>query len=219
MRIDPEDLRRHYASLPDGALMSLDRAELTDLAKAIYDNELAQRKLRLATEEEGLDEPIRDDTGLGLEDDDDETDGMDVDSGPSPDWLEDAACACSFAMRSANAHSPSAVNARLALRRAGVPCHAMMSEEERPTADPSPIYAVRLLVPGGLALYAMSILDRDVFNEDQEAEWRANFEVLSDDELLALSPEALCAGLLDKVARLKRAYGDEIARRKLSRRG
>lgn len=43
MQIDPEEFRRHYASLSDEALLEIDRAELVDVAQHCYDEELAQR--------------------------------------------------------------------------------------------------------------------------------------------------------------------------------
>ena len=71
------------------------------------------------------------------------------------------------------------------------------------------------MVPGGLALHATSVLDRDMFNEEKEEAWRNHFEELSDSELQALDPDLFCAGYLDLVARLRRAYDNEIARREL----
>jgi hypothetical protein len=36
---------------------------------------------------------------------------------------------------------------------------------------------------------------------------------LTDRELGELNPSVICAGLVDRMARLKRAYNDEVARR------
>jgi hypothetical protein len=72
----------------------------------------------------------------------------------------------------------------------------------------------RALVPASLNLKAISVLDKEIFNADLEADWRAHFAALSDEELRALNPEIICAGLLDRVERLTRAYTDEIARRR-----
>ena len=191
MRIDLDDLRRHYASLPDGALLALNRGELSDAAKPLYDEEVARRKLSPEQED------------------------VQFDSGPEPDWLDDAACACAFSVRSRNSND-AATDAYAALHAAGIPCHLITSEEEPPQADPTPRYTLRLMVPLASTLHAASVLDRDIFNEEQEAEWRANFEALSDDELLALNPDILCAGLLDRIARLKKAFEEEIERRQLA---
>ena len=45
MRITAEDLRQHYASLPDAELLSLNRDDLTDFARPCYDREMARRGL------------------------------------------------------------------------------------------------------------------------------------------------------------------------------
>jgi hypothetical protein len=63
-------------------------------------------------------------------------------------------------------------------------------------------------------MHATSVLDRDLFNAQQEESWRAHLEVLSDAELSRLNPKVFCAGLLDRAARMKKAYEDEVARRK-----
>ena len=47
MPIDPADLRRHYASLTDEALLEIERDELVDAAQHIYDDELAERGIVL----------------------------------------------------------------------------------------------------------------------------------------------------------------------------
>jgi hypothetical protein len=43
--IDPESLREHYAALSDEALMALNRGELTEFARAFYDEEIERRGL------------------------------------------------------------------------------------------------------------------------------------------------------------------------------
>lgn len=207
MRINPDDLRRHYASLPDGALLALDRNELTDLAKMIYDEEAAKRGLT-----GGQEYPVELDHGA------DEMQGVEevtgVETEDEPDWMDEAACACSFTVRSRQP-SDAAADACSVLKAARIPCHLSITQEEPPKAETGPWYAHRLMVPHGMALHAISVLDHDLFNEEQEAEWRSSFEMLSDEELSAIDPEVLCSGLLDRVARLRRAYADEMARRNL----
>ena len=44
MQIDPEDFRKHYASLSDQALLEWDRNELVEVAQRCYDAELARRR-------------------------------------------------------------------------------------------------------------------------------------------------------------------------------
>ena len=48
MEIDPEELKRHYADLSDEGLLSIDRADLIELAQTYYDAEVASRGLHLA---------------------------------------------------------------------------------------------------------------------------------------------------------------------------
>ena len=63
-------------------------------------------------------------------------------------------------------------------------------------------------------LNAISVLDKEIFNAELEADWRTHFAALSDEQLHALKPEVICAGLPDRVERLTRAYHDEIAKRR-----
>jgi hypothetical protein len=69
------------------------------------------------------------------------------------------------------------------------------------------------MVPGALSLKATSVLDRDLFNEELEETWRTHFDELSDQELRDLHADDLCAGLLDRAARLKRVYEEALVRR------
>jgi hypothetical protein len=203
MRINTEDLRRHYQSLPDGALEALDRAELTDAARMVYDEEVRRRGLISGKAAEWPDQP-------------EDIEDLDVDAGPEPDWLNDAACACSF--YAPNQYSnDGAADASAALQAAGIPCHIVMHEEDPPKASVAKQRYLRVMVPVPLALHAMSVLDTAIFNAEQEAEWRAGLEMLSDNDLRKLKPEILCAGLLDRVARLQKAYEDELERRRLVR--
>ena len=203
MKIDKEGLRRHYKTLSDEELLALDPAELTDLAQAVYGEELERRGLAngetAAEEEAGEEAPSFADLA---EDDSDDAD-------EAPDWLDDAACACAFSRYGDNDYAEQVATARRALRAAGIPCVLITQQAE--SMEGHDEYCV--MVPGALALPATSVLDRDVFNARQEADWRAHLEALSDRELAALDPGVICAGLLDRVARLKRAYHEEAARR------
>ena len=69
------------------------------------------------------------------------------------------------------------------------------------------------MAPAPLTLKATSILDKEIFNPQIEADWRIHLESLTDTELAALNPDVICAGLLDRIARLKRRYNDEVSRR------
>jgi hypothetical protein len=230
VRIDLEDLRRHYAELSDEELEEIEAADLTEAAKAVYEAEFARRKLPSRPEAEEAGES--DDGSASINQTEDIVNALrefDIDTGQPPDWLEDAACACSFATHPRNIHLPMAVKARAILRRAGIPFYITMDQDEdnAPQAQSVPQYpldgmvrsglpqnaTIRVMVPGALAFHATSILDLEIFNAEKEAEWRNHFEELSDAELNALDPEILCLGLRDLMARLRRAYDDEIARR------
>jgi hypothetical protein len=209
MRIDPEDFRRHYAMLSDEALFALNRGELIEMAQACYDAEVARRKAALEQPDgESEDAPLA--MPLTME----EEDEFDIDE-PSPHWLDDAACACTFTVNPGAANPPDLAKVRGVLRAAGIPCHITMNEiEEEPKAPSRIRHEYCLMVPGGLNLNATSVLDRDLFNAEHEADWRSHLEALSDEELRELNPKVFCAGLLDRAARLKRAYEDEVARRR-----
>jgi hypothetical protein len=212
VRIDPEELRRHYRMLPDKALAELKRDELTEVAQAIYDEEVQHRESLAVVSDV---ETVGQQAAASEEDEEELAAALEGESAPEPHWLEDSACACAFAVDSARGEVTIAARARGALRAAGIPCHIEMVSEIPARVEPRPQTSLRLLVPGALALHATSVLDASIFNPELEADWRANFEALSDEELGELDPEVFCAGLLDRVARLKRAYGEEIARRKL----
>jgi hypothetical protein len=185
LKIDPEEIRRHYASLTDEALLDLNPNELSEAARSIYDEALAQRYA----------DPERQDP-LGLAGD------------AAPDWLEDAACAISFPTYPGSQYASDAAEICEALGAAGIPCHITARKQ-----DGDGFYEYCVMVPGALNLLAVSVLDKEVLNARVEAEWRTHFQVLSDEDLSALSPETICAGFQDRIERLTRAYNDEVARR------
>jgi hypothetical protein len=208
LQLDLAYLRRHYAGLSDESLLEIDRGELVEAAQKCYDEELARRK------------PARPAApAASLEPQDDQVDDdaePDTDAGSGPAWLEDGACACAFVESPGSDAAGDAANARGALEDARIPCYVAVEKLPPESAVPGREREYRVLVPGALNLHAVSVLDRDVFNQHVEADWRAHFEVLSDDALLALDSEIICAGLVDRVERLKRAYSDELARRGLT---
>ena len=53
MKVTAEDLARHYGAMSDGELLSIDREELHDLARACYEQELARRSLESGDDEAG----------------------------------------------------------------------------------------------------------------------------------------------------------------------
>ena len=122
--------------------------------------------------------------------------------------MENAAEACSFASRPGSYVAPEAAAACDVLRAAGIPS-SIVTEED------SSEKLFRVMVPAPLILNASSVLDKEIFNVQLESNWRTLLNALSDEELRALSPDAMCAGFADRIARLKAAYRDEIARRRL----
>ena len=62
---------------------------------------------------------------------------------------------------------------------------------------------------------ATNILDRDIFNDDFEALWRTQLEMLSDRELAEAEPREVFCGLFDRMERVVRVYGEELSRRGL----
>jgi hypothetical protein len=196
MQVTRDELRRHYASLSDEMLAEIDPAGLTDVARTCYLREVDERGLAGEAAPATADAEVED----SLEAD--------------PDWLDHAACPCSYTATPGSNHAPDAARARDVLLAANVPCHLSLSTADPRNADSQAYDEYRVLVPEPLNLKAISVLDKEVFNVELEDDWRAHFAALSDDELREVRPEVVCAGLLDRVDRLTRAYNDEIARRR-----
>jgi len=202
MPVDIENLRRHYASLSDDALLEVNRAELVAAAQNCYDEEITRRGLSASNEvtrEQGEIE-----AGVVLTRDENE-----------PEWIEEAAEVYSILLRPGMTGATDIDAARSALLEAGVPCFLDVLEE--PSDDPNiqPTQRWRILVPGELNLQATSILERDIFNEEFEAVWRHHLEALSDEELQATEPQDVLCGLFDRVQRVLQAYEDEWEKRGL----
>ena len=213
MQIDRQELHDYYAALSDEELLALDRTELTAEARKYYDAELvkrgpAQYKTEGPAELQAPGPPFPQ-AGDGNE----EGVTLDFDTGAEPDWLENAACAIAYTVYPGGSAASDAETALEVLLAAGIPCHISVSGPD-PQDDSQPRHEYRVMVPGARNLEATSVLDTEIFNPKEEALWRAHFEALSDKELRALRFEAICAGLRDRIERLKRAYGDEIARRR-----
>src|SRR5579871_2160140 len=172
MQIDTEYLRRHYASLSDDTLEEIDRSELVDTARECYDQELRRR-------------------GLSIK-------AAPTDPGVEPTWLPDAAEVLSRADITGQPPNDVMVDARNALEASGIPCYLNLFEDPQ-SEEIKRTHSWRLLVPGPLNQRATSILDRDLFNEDFEAEWRTHLELLSDEELAEMKPEVACCGLFDRI--------------------
>lgn len=208
MAVDPEYLRRHYASLSDEALLDINPDELVEAARACLDAELRKRE---------LDEPV--DVAAADEDAEYDEESSDGD-GSAPEWLEEGAEVYSAVVREGVMSVPQAHHARRALEAAGIPCfldiHEEEVEEEEEPAPRGPVRRWRVLVPGKLNLEATGVLQREIFNDDFEAGWRTHLEVLSDEEVAALDPRDVFCGLFDQIDRVNRAYREELVRRRLA---
>ncbi len=199
MPVDLEYLLRHYASLSDEALLELDRSELVETARKCYDEELARRK------PVGLTKPSVQTTDL---------ESHLPDYTNKPEWLDEASEVFSQYEAAGVTTAPEIANARDALEAAGIPCYLDLADppEEKPLAQKPP-RLWRLMVPGDLNQRATSILERDIFNAEFEAEWKTHLEMLSDEELRGMDPHVAFCGLFDRVERVTRAFDEEIARR------
>jgi len=210
LQIDLEYLRRHYAALSDEALEEIDETELVDQARRIYDEELTQRKLGprgKALPIDSSDDGDEERSGGGSDDA--------LDGGPEPDWIGDSAVAASFLASPGGESAQDAAEARDAPEAAGIQCYLATAKVEPPRVAARPQEEYRLLVPGKLSLEAESVLDKEIFNREIEAQWKTHFEMLSDEELRALDLDVLLAGLEDRIARMSRAYREELAQREL----
>jgi len=215
MRIDPEDLRRHYESLSDEGLLDINRSDLAPVAQGIYAQEIARRGLDHPPEEEedAYHRPLpvfkpgeHWDFASGL--------GADTDDGPPPAWLEDAACPWSAYIHGDVDYIGTGAEVQTALREAGIPNRIVVKPPEaEPPSTPRSLYCV--MVPGDLGTRAYYVVERKVFNRMAVAEWRSQLQAFSDEELRTLSPEDFWGALLDRAESMKRAYLDEIARRNL----
>ena len=217
MRIDPEDLRRHYESLSDEGLLDIDRSDLVPVAQGIFDEEIARRGLERPPEEkeegdgDGYHRPLPVFRAAADWDFASQL-GADTDDGPSPAWLENAACPWSAYIYPDADYIGTGVEVQAALREAGIPSRIVVNPSE-PPPTPGSLYCV--MVPGDLATRACSVVERRVFNRMAVAEWRSQLQAFSDEQLRALNPEDFWGALLERAESLKQAYLDEIARRNL----
>jgi hypothetical protein len=189
MKIDPEYLRQHYASLSDDALLEIDGSELVETARTILEAEVSRRNL-------GKGDPTV--------------------AGGKPEWLEEAAEVVAYAMRPDGQPPQAATHACEVLEAAGIPHYLETSEvPQEENASGTPETLLRLLVPGTLGLRATSVLERDIFNDEFEGTWRGHLETLSNAEVLEMTPEFVFCGLYDRIERVNKVYDEEIARRRL----
>jgi hypothetical protein len=210
MQLDPEYLRRHYASLSDEALLAVDRAELVEMAQTILDDEVGRRDLARGTRRTHGPHITPGEPAPHYEEV--EVDGEPAQAGDKPNWLEEAAEVYSYAVLTG---TPDASNARDVLEAAGIPCFLDLWEIPQEKSDvPQPTHMWRVMVPGKLNLRATSVLERDIFNQEFVDIWKTHLEALSDDEVREMNPEVAFCGLFDRIERVNRVYDEEIARRR-----
>ena len=211
MRIDRRELGRHYSSLTDEELLSMRRDELTSTAQVIYDLEIARRGLgEKPADEEEIEKSVKGLEGV--------SELLDSDC-PEPEWLDNAVCVCSFDISPGSNSMERASLAQNVLQNAGIQSHLTSVRETSDDGSGSERTSINVMVPIGLTLHASSILERDLFNEEHETEWQNQLSVYSDKDLLALDPDIFCAGPLDRAARMKKVYAEEMTKRKLKGRG
>lgn len=195
MQLDREFLRRHYAEMSDEELFSLDREDLVEAARQIFDEEVRNRQRSTPERRPAAVAPLQEDAEMEL------------------DWLEDAAEAYSRYVTRGTEPAPEAVQAREVLEDARIPTHLELCEE--PGQDDEMQYRWRVLVPGKWVHRAISVLDRDIFNPEFESQWRAHLEMLTDQDLRVMEPHFAFCGLYDRIERINRAYEEELGRRGL----
>jgi hypothetical protein len=219
MSIDAAQLQRHYASISNDELMALDRDSLTEIAQQCYDEEIKRRGLVIPTDDSTDEETadiLNNDTKAIL---DDEPTEIIVDE-DSPTEFEELGddnefTACSFSDYGGGSATVDAEEAYQALKSAGVPCRVKIVRVEPEPDNPKPYTDHQVLVPSSQTLHATSILDKAFFNPRMEEDWKNHLEGLTNEELLQFSADDLCAGLLDRAARLKKIYSEEVRRREL----
>lgn len=184
--------------LNDEALLEIDRNELVEAAREVYDAELHARNLRPARHVEPL-------TG------DDELPDLEA-QGEAPGWIDDAMAVMSIAQAPGSNVAEQMADARIALDQSRIPNYLTIREPA--TKSDQTLY--ELMVPSGQHLNALSVLDQKIFNLRMEEDWKAHFSTMTDDQLMELDADVLVAGLRDRIDRLVRAYEDELLKRGLA---
>ena len=207
MQPDLEFLRRHYAALSDEALLEIDRAELVDAARSLYDHELVERKLvtKHSMVRARVDKPEAEEPEAYVPPEGDEL----------PEWAEDAQEVFSQVTDLNATTASAAADARIALSAAGIPCYIESEEIEPDPVPPKATLLWRVMVPGDRNLEATSIIQRDLHNQTFAENWQHHLEELSDDELREMNPQVTFCGLFDRIERVQRAYDEELKRRRL----
>ena len=158
---DAEDLRRQYAEYPDEFLLELNREDLTDVARACYDEELSRRGLAPLETEEEL--PAEEDAQTEPEEERPD-DAVVVDRFQNPDELAEA---------------------RDALENAKIPCFIDSADLRRNRRDP-----FILKVPTSFQAQALAILHPETADPGSKLEPVASFPSTDEAETLRALLEA-----------------------------
>ena len=207
MHIDHGELGQHFALLDDEELLDLKREDLTSEAQGIYDMEIAHRRLGKAPAARKGIEKVEASINKHDSESDDEAD--------DPGWHHDGAVVCVFVDTPGSNSAEMTAKAQASLQAAGIASHLRVRREIDSRGVRDPYDTMEVLAPVRCAMHAASILDRDLFNDEFETYWRDHLSMLSNEDLLMLDPEIFCAGLLDKLARMKRVYVQEMTKREL----
>jgi hypothetical protein len=201
LKIDPEDFRRYYDSLSDDALLEIERDELVPVAQQMYDQEIMRRHLMPDQPEQEQEPAAGEPQGAGFH--------------AGENWLENSVCAySSFVRRADDEASQRMLQARDILTAAGIPAEVKYRKEVKEVTEHREDLG-EVLVPANLIMYASSILDKEIFNREEEQGYRMYFSSLSDEELRSADPKLLFAGLVDRLERARKAYYEEVAKRAL----
>jgi hypothetical protein len=203
MQIDTEHLRQRYASLSDDELIAIDRNELTEVAQYCYDREVERRGLSV----QERDSIAEDDIAI----EDWEENSPSVEAGDDESFV-----ACVFTEHSGESCAADAADARAALEAAGIPSRIETRLVESESTTRRRYMEYQVIVPSALTLHATSVLDKEVFNPKMESDWKTHLESLTDEQLQCLSADSICAGFLDRAARLKKVYINEVRRRNIT---
>jgi len=173
LQIDLDNLRRHYASLSDPALLALDPEDLTEVARECYNTELFHRGLTRpeepADDEPSNAEPVPQElTEWG------ESHRQFMSQVP---WAKSAVRLHAFQF------APEAEEARDALEEAGIPC-ALASEASR-------VSQFELMVPAASFDAGQRVLNDQIFHPAFEDALEGHFAEFSDEELLSIDRESL----------------------------
>jgi hypothetical protein len=202
MTVNPDQLHQHYASLSDEALLAIDPNDLTEIAQKYYAGEIERRGLALPQSESS------DDVNSAMEEWEEDETGVEGDD-------DEPFIACAFSEIPNGSSAADAEDAYRALKKAGIPCRIEVHAIETETGNNEQQTERQVIVPAAYSLHATSVLDRDLFNPRVVSDWKTHLQSLTDDQFLRLNVDDMCAGLLDRAARLKGAYMEERRRRNL----